>query len=191
MWLTQCELCEFCLNQLELNSCCCSAQCVLCRRQSALQVLLSLFLPLLSAHLVHETVFMTRDMLRMTAQENLVCASRPTWLRSLCLSMGTLLLVLENRLGQTEETLVAERRASRRTAEVAQQVVRTRPAGVDVEEIGRLEMFSGDGDLNGRVNSTPWSQLRFHCSMLLWRAQPDVDPVAAAGGNKRGRSDHR
>ena len=54
------------------------------------------------------------------------------------------------------ETLVAERLASRRTAEVAQQVVRTRPAGVDVEE-----------------------------------TQPDGDPVAAAGGNKRGRSDHR
>ena len=27
-----------------------------------------------------------------------------------------------------------------------------------MEEIGRLEMFSGDGDLNGRVNSMPWSQ---------------------------------
>ena len=59
---------------------------------------------------------------------------------------------------QTEEALVTERRASRRTAEVAHQVVRTRPAGVDVEEIGRLEMFSGDGDRNGRVNSMPWSQ---------------------------------
>ena len=58
--------------------------------------------------------------------------------------METLLLVSENRLRQTEETLVAERRASRRTAEAAQQVVRTCPAGVDVEEIGRLEMFSGD-----------------------------------------------
>ena len=54
--------------------------------------------------------------------------------------------------------MVAERRASRRTAEVAQRVVRTCPAGVDVEDIGRLEMFSGDGDLNGRVNSMPWSQ---------------------------------
>ena len=48
--------------------------------------------------------------------------------------------------------------ASRRTAEVAQQVVRTCPAGVDVEEIGRLEMFRGDSDLNSRVNSMPWSQ---------------------------------
>ena len=37
-WLTRCELCKFCLNQLEMNSCC-SAQCVLCRRQSAHQVL--------------------------------------------------------------------------------------------------------------------------------------------------------
>ena len=94
--------------------------------------------------------------------------------------METRLLVLENRLRQTEEALVAERRASRRTAEVAQQVVRTCPAGVDVEEIGRLEMFSGDSDLNSRVNSMPWSQ---------WSLT--VDPVAAAGGNKRGRSDHR
>ena len=72
--------------------------------------------------------------------------------------METRLLVLENRLRQTEEALVAERRASRRTAEVAQQVVRTCPAGVDVEEIGRLEMFSGDSDLNSRLNSMPWSQ---------------------------------
>ena len=71
---------------------------------------------------------------------------------------GNTLLTLENRLRQTEEALVAERRASRRTAEVAQQVVRTCPAGVDVEEIGRLEMFSGDSDLNSRVNSMPWSQ---------------------------------
>ena len=47
--------------------------------------------------------------------------------------METLLLVLENRLRQTEEAFVAERRASRRTAEVAQQVVRACPAGVDVE----------------------------------------------------------
>ena len=60
--------------------------------------------------------------------------------------METRSIVLENRLRKTEEALVAERRASRRTAEV------------DVEEIGRLEMFSGDGDLNGRVNSMPWSQ---------------------------------
>ena len=71
--------------------------------------------------------------------------------------METRLLVLENRLRQTEEALVAER-ASRRTAKVAQQVVRTCPTGVDVEEFGRLEMFSGDGDLNGRVDSMPWSQ---------------------------------
>ena len=72
--------------------------------------------------------------------------------------METRLFVLENRLRQTEEALVSERRASRRTAEVAQQMVRTCPAGVDVEEIGRLEMFSGNGDLSGRVNRMPWSQ---------------------------------
>ena len=72
--------------------------------------------------------------------------------------METRLLVLENRLRQTEEASVAERRTSRRTAEVDQQAVRTCPAGVDVEEIGRLEMFSGNGDLNGRVSSMPWSQ---------------------------------
>ena len=73
--------------------------------------------------------------------------------------METRLLVLENLLRQTEESLVAERLASRRTAEVAQQVVRACPAGVDVEEIGRLEMlFSGDSDLNSRVSSMPWSQ---------------------------------
>ena len=72
--------------------------------------------------------------------------------------METRLLVLENRPRQTEEALVAERRASRQTAEVAQQVVRACPAGVDVEEIGRLEMFNGDSDLNGRVSNMPWSQ---------------------------------
>ena len=101
---------------------------------------------------------MTYDMLRIMAQENLMCSSRPTRSRSLCLSMETPLLVLENRLRLTEEALVAKRRASRRTAEVAQQVVRTCPAGVVVEETGRFEMCSGDGDLNGRVNSMPWSQ---------------------------------
>ena len=100
--------------------------------------------------------------------------------------MKTRLLVLENRLRQTEEASVAERQANRRTAEVAQQVVRTCPAGVDVEEIGRLDMFSGDSDLNGRVNGVPWSQW----SLTVRRVQPDGDPVAAAGGNKRGRSDH-
>ena len=66
--------------------------------------------------------------------------------------METRLLVLENRLRKTEEALVAERRASRRTVEVAQQVVKTCPAGVDVGEIGKLETFSGDSDLK------PWSQ---------------------------------
>ena len=70
------------------------------------------------------------------------------------MSMETRLLVFENRLRQTEEALVAEQRASRRTAEVAQQVVRTCPA----EEIGRIEMFSGDSDLNSRASSMPWSQ---------------------------------
>ena len=83
------------------------------------------------------------------------------------MSMETRLLVLENRLRQTEEALVAERQASHRTAEVAQQVVRAGPAGVDVEEIGRLEMFSGDSDLNGRVSSVPLSQVESHCSKVL------------------------
>ena len=105
--------------------------------------------------------------------------------------METRLLVLENRLRQTEEALVAERRASRRTAEAAQQVVRTCPAGLDVEEIGRLEMFSGDSDLNGRVNSMPWSQwsltvrsnfgeLNQTATRLLQRVGTNVeDPIIA------------
>ena len=105
--------------------------------------------------------------------------------------METWLLVLENRLRQTEEALVAERRASRRTAEFAQQVVRACPAAVDVEETGTLEMFSGDSDVNSRVNSMPWSQWSLTVQSFFWRVQPDGDPVAAAGGNKRGRSDHR
>ena len=133
---------------------------------------------------------MTRDMLRTVAQENLMCSSRPTWYRSLGLSMETRLLVLEHRLRQTEEALVTERRASRRAAEVAQQVVRGCSAGVDVEEIGRLEMFSGDGDLIGRVSSMPWSQWSLTVRRYLGELNQDGDSVAAAGGNKRGRSDH-
>ena len=104
--------------------------------------------------------------------------------------METRLTALENRLRQTERALVAERRASRRTAGVAHQVVSTCPAGVDVEEIGRLEMFSGDSDSNSRVNRMPWPQWSLTVRRF-WRVQPDGDPVAAAGGNKRGTSDHR
>ena len=49
-------------------------------------------------------------------------------------------------------------RLARQTAEVAQQTVETWPAGVDVEEIGALPMFSGDIDLSERTDSMPWSQ---------------------------------
>ena len=171
-----------------MNSWCCPAQCVLCRWQSAHQVLVVVVPSLvISSSCARDCVFMTRDMLRVMAQEILTCPSRPTWWRSLCLFMETRLLVLENRLRQTEEPLVAERRASRRTAESVQQVVRTCPAGVDVEGSGRLEMFSGDSDLNSRVNSMPWSQW----SLTVRSYFEEFDPVAAAGGNKRGRSDHR
>ena len=79
------------------------------------------------------------------AQENLMCSSRPTWQRSLSLFMEARLTALENRLRQTEEALVAERLA-RQTAEVAQQTVGTWPAGIDAEETGTLQMFSGDVD---------------------------------------------
>ena len=106
------------------------------------------------------------------------------------MSMETRLLVLKNRLKQTEEALVAERRASRRTAEVAQKVVRACPAGVDVEEIGRLEMFSGDSDLNGRLSGMPWSQWSLAVRSYFLKGRPDGDLVAAAGRNKRGRSSH-
>ena len=72
------ELCQFCLNQLELNSCC-SAQCVLCRRQSAHQVLV-VGVPSLvfSSSCAQDSVLMTRDMLRILAEEKLMCSSRPT-----------------------------------------------------------------------------------------------------------------
>ena len=73
------------------------------------------------------------------------------------------LTALENRLRQAERALVLERLA-RQTAEVAQQTVETWPAGVDAEEIGTLPMFSGDSDLNSRVNSMPWSQW----SLTIW-----------------------
>ena len=98
------------------------------------------------------------------------------------MSIETRLLVLENRLRQTEEALVAERRASRRTAEVAQQVVRTCPAGVDVEDIGRLKMFSGDSDWNSRVNSMPWSQWSITVRSYFGEFNQTATPVAAAGG---------
>ena len=70
-------------------------------------------------------------------------------------------------------------------------MVRTCPAGVDVEEIWRLEMFSGDSDLNGRVNSMPWSQwsltvrsnfgeLNQTATRLLQRVGTNVeDPIIA------------
>ena len=37
----------------------------------------------------------------------------------------------------------------------------------------------------------PWSQWSLTVRSYFGRGQPDGDPVAAAGGNKRGRSDHR
>ena len=74
-WLT---LCQFCLKRLELNNCC-PAQCVLCRRQSAHQVLVVVVPSLvISSPCARDCVFMTRDMLRIMAQENLMCSSRPT-----------------------------------------------------------------------------------------------------------------
>ena len=71
--------------------------------------------------------------------------------------MEAWLTALENRLRQTERALVVERLA-RQSAEVAQQTVGTWPAGVDVEEIGTLPMFSGDVDLSEQSDSVPWSQ---------------------------------
>ena len=77
-WSTQCELCQFCLNQLELNICC-SAQCVLCRRQSAHQVLVVVVPSLvISSSCARDCVFITRDMLRTMVQEHLMCSPRPT-----------------------------------------------------------------------------------------------------------------
>ena len=104
--------------------------------------------------------------------------------------MDTRLLVLESRLTQTEEALVAERRASRRTAEVAQQVVRACPAGVDVEEIGRLEVFSGDSDLNGRVSSMSWSQWSLTVRSYLGEFDQTATRLLQRLKNKRGRFDH-
>ena len=67
------------------------------------------------------------------------------------------LSALEIRLRQAERALVVERLA-RQTGKVAQQTVGTSPAGVDVEEIGTLPMFSGNIDVSGRTDSMPWSQ---------------------------------
>ena len=70
--------------------------------------------------------------------------------------MEARLTALESRLRQTERALVVGRRASRQTAEVAQQTVGTWPAGVDAEEIGTHPMFSGDVDLSEQSDSVPW-----------------------------------
>ena len=66
-WSAQCELC----------GCCCAAQRVLCQSCLAHQVLVFRSLVVASAHLVHETVFLTRDMACTTAQEQLMCPSYP------------------------------------------------------------------------------------------------------------------
>ena len=87
--------------------------------------------------------------------------------------------------------MVAERRASRRTAEVAQQVVRTCPAGVDVEDIGRLKMLSGDSDLNSRVNSMPWSQWSITVRSYFGEFNQTATRLRQRVEKKRGRSDHR
>ena len=74
----QCELCQFCLTLLEMNSCC-TTQCVLCKRRSAHQVIVVVVPSLvISSSCARDCVFMTRDMLRIMAQENLMCSSRPT-----------------------------------------------------------------------------------------------------------------
>ena len=95
--------------------------------------------------------------------------------------METRLHVLENRLRQTEETLVAERRTSRRrrTAKVAQRVVRTCPAVVDVEEIERLE-----------ISSMLWSQWSLTVRSNFGEINQTANWLPQRHGNKRGRSDH-
>ena len=127
---------------------------------------------------------MTRDMLRIDgSRKPHMSISVPHGSGACVCPSETRLLVLENRLRQTEEALVAERRASRRT-EVAEQVVGTCPAGVDVEGIWRLEMFSRDSDLNSRVNRVPWSQWSLTVRSYFGEFNQTGDPVAAAGGNK-------
>ena len=134
---------------------------------------------------------MTRDMLRIMAQEKSHVSISSHMVAEPVFVHGNTVAGFGEPPETDGEALVAERRARRRTAEIAQQVVRTRPAGVDVEEIGRLEMFSGDGELNGRVNSMPWSQwsltVRSHCgelnqtaTRLLQRVETNVEhPIIA------------
>ena len=71
--------------------------------------------------------------------------------------MEARLTALENSLRQTEKALVMERLA-RQTGEVAQQTLGTWPAGVDAEEVGTLQMFSGDVDSSEQTDSVPLSQ---------------------------------
>ena len=83
------------------------------------------------------------------AQENLMCSSRPTWLRAI------------DCVGEPSERMwraLFVERLARQAAEVAQQMVETWPAGVDAEDIETLPMFSGDIDLSERTDSMPWSQ---------------------------------
>ena len=82
-WSAQCELCRFVRHSVELCGCCCSAQCVLRESRLAHQVLVLLSLVDASAHLVHEIVFLPRDMACTMAQENLMCPSYPAWWRSM------------------------------------------------------------------------------------------------------------
>ena len=96
-----------------------------------------------------------------------------------------LMIVLEERLRQTEEVLVAERLA-RQTAEAAQQTVGPQPAGAGgggerppglpslVEAMGKTPTYSGDVDVNGQPEGMPWSQRRF----VFWSYLGAFDPTA-------------
>ena len=97
------------------------------------------------------------------------------------MSMETLLLVLENRLRQTEEALVAERRASRRTAESCSA------GGENMSSWCRRGRNWETRDVQRRKRLEQSSQqqclvsVESHCSKLLCRVQPDGDPGCCSG----------
>ena len=114
-------------------------------------------------------------MARATAQEILVCPSHPAWKRSVCLIMETRLVVLVERLKQTEEVLVMERLAQR-SAESAQQMVGTQSAGIEkslgatglvgAKETGEPPTSSGESGLSsqaGDITLHLWSLIFWSC----------------------------
>ena len=104
--------------------------------------------------------------------------------------MEVRLIALEDRLIQTEEVLVAERRWDQPAgAGAGGERLLGLPSLVDTKAIGKLPTFSGVVDVNGQPEGMPWSQWSFvfrsylgafdpTATRLLRQVEPHVeDPV--------------